>query len=115
MSEPKQVIKIPEVELPEPFASYWRSDERLERSYEFYLVGDQLYILDSWSEYLMHHWTLDGCAGISCFMTRQGIREDRTKPYVGTDGQYMFEVVQSDNWETSIRDLNGKLHCVHSG
>lgn len=115
----KRVRELSVSELPEPFASYWGSEDKLPRPYRFFDVAGELYILDQ--EYdsdntLMHHWTADGCAGIACFMIDRKIKQQRHLPYVELDGTYLFECIPSDEYETSIRNpTTGKMHVVHSG
>ena len=102
-------------ELPEPFRTYWSSEGRVNREYEFFNVNDELYILEKGDD-LMHHWTNDSCAGICCFMDDNGIKERRDMPYVTVDGTYLFEVIPSDDYETSARDpVSGRQFVVCAG
>ena len=113
----KSVRPITAEELPEPFRTYWFSKERLNRNYNFFMIEGELYIQDNEYEptFLLHHWTLDSCAGIGCFLLQQRISERRDLPYVGVDGTYLFEVIPSDSYETSVRWEDGRMEVVHSG
>jgi len=114
----KTVIPIVNhADLPEPFTRYWNGEDRLDRpEYQFYLVDGELYIDgDEEQRGLLHHWTLDGCAGIDCFMLHGRITPKRL-PYVTDYGQDVFEVVESGDYEMSIRDPNnGKMWVVYTG
>ena len=114
----KQVVPIVNhADLPEPFARYWNSKDRLDRpEYEFYLIDGELYIDgDVEQRGLLHHWTLDGCAGIACFMMDEGLTPKRL-PYITDYGLDVFEVVQSGDYEMSIRDrANGKTWVIYAG
>lgn len=116
----KTVVALDEADLPAPFCLYWHDiPNRLDRDYEFYLVDGELYILDIRNEGdhpLLRHWTQVGCAGIALFMMDNGIPVNRAAPYIHRDGTYLFEVVPSDDYETSVvHPETGELFCVHSG
>lgn len=118
----KKVTLLSYVTLPEPFHSYWHSPDRIFREeYTFYDVDGELYIGDG--DGLLHHWTLDGCGGIGCFMMdynkiKRGyvIKKRRDLPFVALDGTYLFECLYSNDYETSVRHPETKqCWVVHSG
>lgn len=118
MKLPKKTVRrLSLPELPEPFKSYW-TGEHINRPYQFFDVDGELYILDLsyGSDELLQHWTAIGCAGVACFMRDAGISQNRSAPYVHLDGTYLFEILQSEDYEISARHPEtGQTLVVHSG
>ena len=69
LKEFKPLKKCPEEALPEPFLTYWRSGDKLERpDWEFYLdMHNELYIQNYWHNEILdfpRHWTATNCCGV---------------------------------------------------
>lgn len=90
----KNVRQLTEDELPEPFRSYWLSDDRSRRDWSFFDVDGELYIQDG--EYpLLDHWTQSTCCGVAQYMMDEGIAVNQTAPVILADGTYLFEAFYS--------------------
>lgn len=119
----KKVKRVIPAKITGPLGAYLRSKERIERpKWTYYLVDGEYYIHERFDDggeevpdYLLQHWTITSCCGLANWMRDHGIKEQRQFPLVGIDGQYLFEVVYSDDYEMSVRNAEGKLSVVYSG
>lgn len=120
----KKVVQITEDLLPEPFVTYWNSEDRLERPHWlFYLVDDEdLYIKDSrQDDQLLCHWTHVGCCGVQLFLLNMEAEADENEkplqrympvPFVRDNGEYLFMIFQDEVSLFAVSPVDGNRFVI---